>query len=173
MSRMSPPQDPRSVFCPRILGLGKGGRPGISRLILIGLLLVSLKPDLLWSGEWVRPTSEQQEIAAAARRYLDAEVRRDFKTVFESLYPSSDYRKEKDFEAYRVEAESSPVRIESYKILDISILEENPDREKLPDIQSFARVEVDVVIRYTDTHQRSLVNYAFPFVKVGRAWYKL
>jgi hypothetical protein len=116
---------------------------------------------------------EQQEVAAAAKRYLEAEVRRDYRAVFESLYPASEYRQTNDFEAYLKEAQTTAVRIESYEILEVSILAENPDKEKLPQVDGFARVEVDVRIRYMDTKQGSLVNYAFPFVRSGGKWYKL
>jgi len=126
-----------------------------------------------WTGERPSLTAEQREVAAAARRYLEAEVKRDYKAVFRSLYPASEYRKVNDFAAYLAEARSTPVGIESFEVLHVSILPEIPDREKLPGVNGFARVEVDVVIRYADTGRTSLVNYAFPFVRAGGKWYKL
>jgi hypothetical protein len=137
------------------------------------LLLVLTGPVFVWAGERISMTAEQQELAAAARRYLEAEVRRDHETVFGSLYPASEYRKANDFAAYLAEARSAPLGIESFEILNVSILPEIPDREKLPGVNGFARVEVDVVIRYADTGRTSLVNYAFPFVRAGGKWYKL
>ena len=71
------------------------------------------------------------------------------------------------------EAQSSPVRIASYEILNVRIFPENPEKEKYPNLEGFARVEVDVTIGYRDSGQKSLVNYDFPFVKEGGRWYKL
>lgn len=116
---------------------------------------------------------EQQEIRKAATRYLEAEVNRDLKTVYECLAPSSEYLAAHNLEAFLEEAKTSPVRIVSYQILNISLIGENSDRAKYPQITRTAQVEVDVVILYTDTNQRSVVNYAFPFVKEGGKWYKL
>lgn len=126
-----------------------------------------------WAGGQSSFTAEQREVAAAARRYLEAEVKRDYQTVFRCLYPASEYRQTNDFAAYLAEARSTPVGIESFEVLYVSILPEIPDREKLPGVNGFARVEVDVVIRYADTGRTSLVNYAFPFVRAGGKWYKL
>ncbi|MFH0786075.1 MAG: hypothetical protein V2B13_00520 [Pseudomonadota bacterium] len=116
---------------------------------------------------------EQQEIRKAATRYLEAEVQRDLKTVYASLAPSSDYLAAHNFEAFLEEAKTSPVRIVSYQILNISLIGKNPDKVKYPRVTRTAQVEVDVVILYTDTNQRSVVNYAFPFVQEGGKWYKL
>jgi hypothetical protein len=142
-------------------------------LLLVGLILVLLGPRAGLAGGRTPFTAEQQAVAAAARHYLEAEVKRDYKTVFRSLYPASEYRKANDFSAYLAEARSTPVGIESFKILDVSLLPGIPDREKLPEVNGFARVEVDVVIRFADTGRKSLVNYSFPFVRSGGRWYKL
>ena len=109
----------------------------------------------------------------AAQKYLEAEVQRNFKSVYESLAPSSEYRATHPYEAYLAEAQSSPVRIVSYRILHVFQITNNPDKEKYPKIDRLAQVEVDAVIRYEDTQKESMVNYAFPFVKEGGKWYKL
>lgn len=155
------------------LGFKKARAQGFKRLLLSGLVLVFIAPSSGWAGEPGAFTNEQKEVEKAARQYLEAEVNRDYKAVFASLYPASEYRQANGFEFYLAEAQSSPVRIESYKILRITMLEENPDKEKLTMIEGFARVEVDVTIGYRDTGQKSLVNYDFPFVKAGGRWYKL
>jgi hypothetical protein len=147
--------------------------PGVQGLIFFAAVLVFVPGMIGWAGERTPWNAEQQEVAAAARLYLEAEVRREYETVFNCLYPASEYRKAKDFKAYLAEAKSTPVQIESYEILNVSISPENPDKEKLPAIAGFARVEVEVVIRYADTGRTSLVNYAFPFVRAGEKWYKL
>ncbi|MBI5582218.1 MAG: hypothetical protein HY892_00190 [Deltaproteobacteria bacterium] len=167
---------PRAPGSGRSLGLPRpqrGERGNLWRLFLIGLFLVSIIPGAGWAGERAPLTAEQQEVAAAARRYLEAEVKQDHQTVFRSLYPASEYRKANNFEAYLAEARSTPVGIESFEILGVSILPEIPDREKWPEVNGFARVEVDLVIHYTDTDRKSLANYNFPFVRSGGKWYKL
>jgi hypothetical protein len=142
-------------------------------ILFLGFLLTLFYTPLVWSGNTETLNDKQREVEKAAKRYLDAEVRRDFKEVYGSLYPASEYCRANNFEAYRAEAQSSPVRIASYKILTIRITPENPGKEKYPNLEGFARVEVDVTIRYRDSGQQSLVNYDFPFVKEGGRWYKL
>jgi hypothetical protein len=128
---------------------------------------------LLTSGFCDDLSPEKEEIQKAAIRYLEAEVARDLKTVFESLAPSSEYLTAHTYESFLTEAKVSPVRIVSYRILNIALIGENTDKAKFPRVDRTAQVEVDVVIAYTDTNQRSLVNYAFPFVREGGKWYKL
>ncbi len=142
-------------------------------LIFSGLILALLSLGSAWAGERASLTAEQKEVSSAAKGYLDAEVKRDYKAVFKSLYPGSEYCRANDFQAYVTEAKSSPVRIVSYRILNIRVIPENPEKEKYPNLEGFARVEVDVTIRYRDSGQESLVNYDFPFVKEGGRWYKL
>lgn len=103
---------------------------------------------------------------------MDAEVRRDFKEVYTSLYPASEYCRANNFEAYWAEAQSSPAWIESYEITRISLYEDIPDKKKFPNLEGFARVEVDLVLRNSRNNQKADVNYDFPFVKAGGKWYK-
>jgi len=142
-------------------------------LIFLGLILLLISLGSGWAGETASITGVRQEVEKAARNYLEAEVAGDFKRVYAGLYPASEYCRANNFQAYVTEAQSSPVRITSYKILNIRIIPENPEKEKYPDLEGFARVEVDVTIRYRDSGQKSLVNYDFPFVKEGGRWYKL
>ena len=146
---------------------------GVRGLIFSGLILALISLGSGWAGERAPLTAEQKEVASAARRYLEAEVKQDYKAVFKSLYPGSDYCRANGFQAYMTEARSSSVRIASYKILNVRVAPENPEKEKYPNLEGFARVEVDVTIRYRDSGQKSLVNYDFPFVKEGGRWYKL
>jgi len=126
-----------------------------------------------YPGQTEALSLEYQEIQQAAQKYLEAEVQRNFKSVYESLAPSSEYVASHTFEAYMAEAQASPVRIVSYRILNIFQITNNPDKEKYPKIDRSAQVEADVVIRYVDTQKESMVNFAFPFVKEGEKWYKL
>jgi hypothetical protein len=117
-------------------------------------------------------SAEEREIYAAARKYLDAEVARDLKTVYGHLAPSSIYCATHDYEAYLAEAEASPVRIRAYKILRISHIRENEDKKTFPKADKFANVEVDMTLLYTDTQQTAEVNFDFTFIKEGSRWYK-
>ena len=157
--------------------MGKGfmdsGSRRFRKTLVFWLVLVISNSVVAWGGETVPVTGGRQAVEKAARNYLDAEVARDFKRVYKSLYPASDYCRANGFQAYVTEAQSSPVRIVSYKILNIRIDPENPEKETYPNLEGFARVEVDVTIRYQDSGQESLVNYDFPFVKEGGRWYKL
>jgi hypothetical protein len=137
------------------------------------LTLTLLNSTPVFAGDLKIQPDERKEVEQAARRYLDAEVRRDFKEVYGSLYPSSDYCRANNYGAYLTEAQSSPVRIESFKIIRVALFEENPVKEKLPGIEGFARVEVDLILGYADTNQKAEINYDFPFVKAGGKWYKL
>lgn len=150
-----------------------GERVGVRGLVFSGLILALISLGSGWAGEQAPLTVEQKEVASAAKRYLDAEVKQDYKAVFKSLYPGSEYCRANGFQAYVTEARSSPVRIASYRILNIRIFPENPEKEKYPNLESFARVEVDVTIGDRDSGQKALVNYDFPFVKEGGRWYKL
>ena len=146
---------------------------GVRKALLLGLVLVISNAASAWARETAPIIQARQEVEKAARNYLDAEVAGDFKRVYASLYPASEYCRANGFQAYVTEAQSSPVRIASYKILNIRISPDNPEKEKYPNLEGFARVEVDVTIRYRDSGQESLVNYDFPFVKEGGRWYKL
>jgi hypothetical protein len=145
----------------------------IGYLVGAGAFLFSCLTVFLSLAQGEVFASEYQEIQKAAQKYLEAEVQRNFKTVYESLAPSSEYVASHTFETYLAETQASPVRIISYRILNIFQISDNPDKEKFPKIDRSAQVEVDVVIRYEDTQKESLVNYAFPFVKEGGNWYKL
>lgn len=119
------------------------------------------------------PTSaEEREIDAAARKYLDAEVKRELKTVYDLLAPSSIYRATYDYEAYLTEAGASPMRIREYQILRITHIRVNEDKKTYPRVEKFAQVEVDMKVFFTDTNQAAEVNFNFTFIKEGGRWYK-
>jgi len=142
--------------------------------ILIMLLLFAPVGAGYGSDAAVPPgtSAEEREIYAAARKYLDAEVTRDLKTVYDFLAPSSIYCATHDYETYLTEAEASPVRIRAYKILRIHHIRENEDKKAFPKIDKFADVEVDMTLLYTDTRQAAEVNFSFTFIKEGGRWYK-
>jgi len=117
-------------------------------------------------------SAEEREIDAAARKYLDAEVARDLKTVYGCLAPSSIYRAAHDYDAYLAEAEASPVRIREYKILRITHIRVNEDKQRFPHVEKFAEVEVNMHVHFIDTNQAAEVNFNFTFIKEGGRWYK-
>ena len=116
---------------------------------------------------------EEPEIRKAAQRYLDAEVRRDLKEAYTCLAPSSAYMTTNpSYEDYLREAQTSSSRIIDYKILEISKLRDNHDREKYPRIEKFVQVEVDVIVSFEDNRKTVPVNYSFTFIKENGKWYK-
>lgn len=117
-------------------------------------------------------SEEELEIHAAVRKYLDAEVARELRTVYDCLAPSSVYLATHDYDAYRAEAEASPVRIRKYTILRIANIRVNEDRQRFPHVEKFAEVEVDLNFHFIDTHQAAEVNFNFTFIKEGGRWYK-
>jgi hypothetical protein len=116
---------------------------------------------------------EEPEIRKAAQRYLDAEVQRDLKEAYTCLAPSSAYMTTNpSYEDYLREAQTSSSRIIDYKILEISKLRDNHDREKYPRIEKFVQVEVDVTVSFEDNKKTVPVNYSFTFIKEDGKWYK-
>ncbi len=115
---------------------------------------------------------EAQSVRDAARKYLDAEVRGDLDAVWGMLAPSSVYAKTHSYEGYLAEVKGSPVRVVEYRILAISGIRENDDRGTYPDIQSFARVDVELRLFSRDTGTHDVVNIEFTFVKERNRWYK-
>lgn len=149
--------------------------PGRGATAILILLLLLAPIGACYGSEASAPTGasdEEREIDTAARKYLDAEVARDLKTVYNLLAPSSIYCATHDYEAYLTEAEASPVRIRAYKIVRIHQIRENDDKKAFPKIDKFANVEVDMTLLYTDTRQTAEVNFSFTFIKEGGRWYK-
>jgi hypothetical protein len=149
--------------------------PGRGATAILILLLFLAPIGAGYGSEAAAPigaSGEEREIDTAARKYLDAEVTRDLKTVYDLLAPSSIYCATHDYETYLTEAEASPVRIRAYKILRIHHIRENEDKKAFPKIDKFADVEVDMTLLYTDTRQAAEVNFSFTFIKEGGRWYK-
>ena len=111
-------------------------------------------------------------VLAAARQYLDAEIRKDYPRVYACLSPSSAYCATNSYEEYRKEAVSSPTSVTGYRIIKVTYITENDDREKYPRVEKIAEVEVECVLSYSDTGKSSEVNIGLIFVKEGGEWYK-
>jgi hypothetical protein len=115
---------------------------------------------------------EKVAIENITNAYFKAEMERDFKQVYAYLAPSSAYKKTHSYEAFLKDVGNSPVRIETYRIVDIYRLRDNDNRENYPLVDKFVQVEIDVDIRFIDTGAKSTYNYSFTFLKEKGAWYK-
>jgi len=138
-------------------------------VLLISILAISIQfgQDGVFAAD-----PEEAAVYEAARKYLDAEVKRDLKAVFGCLAPSSVYRAQNTYETYLAEAEASTVRILEYKILRVHRIRENHDPKAFPKVEKFAQVEVDLKIYFSDVKKATDVNYDFTFIKEGGHWYK-
>ncbi|MDY0045096.1 MAG: hypothetical protein RBS82_10610 [Syntrophales bacterium] len=116
--------------------------------------------------------SEEGSLLAAARRYFSAEIRKDYSCVYESLSPSSEYKRSHSYKKYLEEALTSSHSISEYRIIDITYITGNEDRTKYPGIEKFAQIEVEVVLFFKDTGKYSEFNIGFIFTKEGGKWYK-
>lgn len=132
-------------------------------LILQGCGGAGKNLELLW---------EKKAVWAAAERYLEAEVKRDFRGVYDSFAPSSVYRQKSSYEQYLAEAESTPYRIVQYRVVGISHLTDNHDKAAYPKIEKFVRVEVELVLLHTVRSERTEANYDFTFIKEQGRWFK-
>jgi hypothetical protein len=115
---------------------------------------------------------ERDAIEQAARAYFKAEMEQNFKQVYTNLAPSSDYKKTHSYQDFLKDVGSSPVRIRTYRIVDIYRLRNNDNRKTYPRVDKFVQVEVDVEVGYSDTGANSTYNYCFTFLKENGVWYK-
>lgn len=143
----------------------------IGCLVGVPFLIVIILGSLAVTAE-SGSNPDEQAVLAAARQYLDAEVTKDHPRVYACLSPSSAYCASHTYEDYLKEAVSSPTTVSDYRIIKVTYITENTDREKYLAIDKFAEVEVEVVVFYSDTGKTSEVNIGFIFVKEGGKWYK-
>lgn len=141
-------------------------------LIILGLVFLIGTQGCANTKDKIGLLFEKPEIKKAAQKYLDAEIKRDHKCIYDCLAPSSAYCSTHSYEEYLLEADSSPVRIIGYKILNIHHLTDNQNKEKDPDVEKFVQVEVDVTLFYNDIKKSVPVNYDFTFIKEEGKWYK-
>jgi hypothetical protein len=150
-------------------------KPFMYVFALLTILLTFVTAGRAYGADTEQPSvasDEEREIAAAARQYLDAEVARKLKAVYECLAPSSIYRASHNYDAYLTEAEASPVRIREYQILRITNIRINDDKKTYPRVEKFAQVEVDMQIYFIDTQKTADVNFNFTFIREDGRWYK-
>lgn len=138
----------------------------------IGLILAAAL--IIWDAprEKVEFLLEKSAIEKAVKDYFQAEMSRNYRQVYAYLAPSSDYRKTHSYEEFLKDVENSPVRIQTYRIVDIYRLRDNNNKENYPAVEKFVQVELDVDIKYSDTGEKSAYNYCFTFLKEKGVWYK-
>lgn len=144
-----------------------GALLGAGLCILVLTLLFFDKPR-----EALEMLYERPRIERAMADYFAAEMSRDYAKVYHCLAPSSHYRRTHSYEEFLADMKSNPVRIVSYKIVDIYGLRKNHDPKTYPDVERFAQVEVDVTLKFGDTKREVLCNYCFTFLKEKGTWRK-
>jgi LPS O-antigen subunit length determinant protein (WzzB/FepE family) len=143
--------------------------------IIVSIVIIAVVAVLvIWDvpGKKVEFIIEKIAIEKVTNAYFKAEMERDFKQVYAYLAPSSSYKKTHSYEQFVKDVGSSPVRIETYRIIDVYQLRDNDDRDRYPLVDKFVQVEIDVDIRFTDTGAKSTYNYNFTFLKEKGVWYK-
>jgi hypothetical protein len=115
---------------------------------------------------------EAKAVLKAARKFLDAEVRRDYPAVYACFAPSSPYGRSNSYEQYLAQAKLSPDQVVAYRIVRISYIQNPEDRKTYPSVDKVAQVEVDVTYLHPSTQRRSEINIGFVFLKEGGRWYK-
>ena len=143
-------------------------------IIVSAVIIAVVAVLIIWDAprKKVEFIIEKVAIEKATKDYFKAEMERDFKQVYAYLAPSSAYKKTHSYEQFLKHVGNSPVRIETYRIVDIYRLRDNDNRGDYPFVDKFVQVEVDVDIRYSDTGAKSTYNYCFTFLKEKGVWYK-
>ena len=115
---------------------------------------------------------EEQAVLTAARKFLDAEIRRDYPAVYACFAPSSSYLRTHNYQQYLAEAKTSPYHVVAYQIVRVSYIQNNKDPQTISTADRIAQVEVEVTFAYEGTDRRSVSNIGFIFLKEGGKWYK-
>ena len=127
-------------------------------------------PERAFCGSQNDP--EAEAVLQAARNYLDAEVRRDYPVVYASFAPSSDYTRSSSYEQYLTDARLAQERVVKYRIIAITYIKNNENRQTSATVEKIAEVEVDVTFLHAGTQHQSQVNIGFIFLREGGKWYK-
>jgi hypothetical protein len=136
----------------------------------LAMIIVYLVPASGFCGTQSDP--EAAAVLQAARKFLDAEVHKDYPVVYACFAPSSSYARSHSYKEYLAQAQSSPDRVVTYRIVTVTYIQNNEDRKTYPAVDKFAQVEVEVTFLHADTQQRSEVNIGFIFFKERGRWYK-
>jgi hypothetical protein len=145
-----------------------------TKIAIIVFAVAAIAGLVIWDAprNRVELLLERDAIEQAVKAYFKAEMEQNFKLVYTYLAPSSVYRKKHSYQDFLNDVGNSPVRIKSYRIVDIYRLRNNDNRETYPFVDKFVQVEVDVDIGYSNTGVNSTYNYCFTFLKEYGVWYK-
>jgi hypothetical protein len=142
----------------------------VGLFLALAMIMAFCLPEKAFCGS--PKDREAKAVLQAARKFLDAEVRRDYPAVYACLAPSSPYTQTHNYQQYLAQAKVSPDRIIAYRIVRISYIQNPDDRKTYPTVDRVAQVEVDVTFLQEGTQRRSVVNIGFIFLKEGGRWYK-
>ena len=137
--------------------------------MLVLILLIGLSPAALCKST---ADAEEQAVLKAARKFLDAEIRRDFPAVYACFAPSSVYLRTHNYQQYLAEAKTAPYHVVAYQIVRVSYIQNNKDPQTISTADKIAQVEVEVTFAYEGADRRSVSNIGFIFLKEGGKWYK-
>jgi len=147
-----------------------GKKISIILCVCAAVLIVGL---LIWDTprNRVQLLLEKGAIERTAHLYFKAEKEGDLKQAYALLAPSSAYRQAHSYDSFLKDiAGYPPVKIDTYKIVDIYRLRDNDNRSVYPDVDKFVQVEVEVT--FADSGENSVFNYSFTFLKEKGSWYK-
>ena len=138
-------------------------------LVIVLILLMGLSP-----AAFCKSTADAEEMAVlkAARKFLDAEIRRDHPAVYACFAPSSVYLRTHNYQQYLAEAKTAPYHVVAYHIVRVNYIQDNKDPQTISNASRIAQVEVEVTFAYAGADRRSVSNIGFIFLKEGGKWYK-
>jgi hypothetical protein len=144
-----------------------------TKIIIISCAILMIAGLIIWDvpRNKVQLFLEKDTIEKTAHDYLNAEKKKDVKTVYALLAPSSDYKRNHSYEQYLKDiAANPPLSINDYKITRIYRLRDNDNQENYPAVDKFVQVEVEFVFAHSGPN--SIYNYSFTFLKEQGKWYK-
>jgi hypothetical protein len=143
------------------------------KIILCAVVAIMIAGLVIWDvpRNKVEMLLEKGAIEKVANNYLKAEKEGDLKQVYTLLAPSSAYRKTHTYDQFLNDIiNNPPVKINTYRIVNIYRLRDNDMRGDYPDVDKFVQVEVDVTFKHSG--ENSVFNYSFTFLKEKGNWYK-
>ncbi len=142
---------------------------GMILFLLVSIFILGWSPNAFCgpAGD-----HDEQAVLQAARKFLDAEVRRDYPAVYACFAPSSAYLRTHNYQQYLAEAKSAPYHVAAYQIVRVSYIEDNKNARNITTASRIAQVEVEVTFAHEGTDRQSVVNIGFIFLKEKGRWYK-
>jgi len=137
---------------------------------ILAVIMFAFIPENAFCG--LANDREEMAVLKAARKFLDAEIRRDYPAVYACFAPSSVYLRTHNYQQYLAEAKIAPYHVVAYQIVRVSYIQDNKDPQTISTASRIAQVEVEVTFVYEGTGRRSASNIGFIFLKEGGKWYK-